>query len=82
MVVSTDKVAYLLGRGRQKTKRCLHLQATDNNYDPFTPINSGHREKFKIPFFNAPINVKPAGGRQGMGWGFDCLCWPWGRAFD
>ena len=23
----------------------------------------------------APINVKPAGG-QGMGWGFDCLCWP------
>ena len=21
-------------------------------------------------------------GRQGMGWGFDCLCWPWGRAFD
>ena len=18
----------------------------------------------------------------GMGWGFDCLCWPWGRAFD
>ena len=31
---------------------------------------------------NAPINVKPAGGSQGMGWGFDCLCWPWGRAFD
>ena len=22
------------------------------------------------------------GGRQGMGWGFDCLCWTWGRAFD
>ena len=22
------------------------------------------------------------GGRQGMGWGFDCLCWPWGRAFN
>ena len=21
-------------------------------------------------------------GRQGMEWGFDCLCWPWGRAFD
>ena len=21
------------------------------------------------------------GGRQGMGGGFDCLCWPWGRAF-
>ena len=21
-------------------------------------------------------------GRQCMGWGFDCLCWPWGRAFD
>ena len=17
-----------------------------------------------------------------MGWGFDCLCWPWGKAFD
>ena len=32
----------------------------------------------------APINVKPAGGggRQGMGWGFYCLCWPWGRVFD
>ena len=22
------------------------------------------------------------GERQGMGWGFDCLCWPWGKAFD
>ena len=33
---------------------------------------------------NAPINVKPAGGRggQGTGWGFDCLCFPWDRAFD
>ena len=31
---------------------------------------------------NAPINVKPVGGRQGMGWGFDCLFWPWVRAFD
>ena len=35
---------------------------------------------------NAPINVKPTGKgrgeRQGVGWGFDCLCWPWGRAFD
>ena len=33
----------------------------------------------------APINGMPmgrGGGRQGMGWGFDCLCWPWGRAFD
>ena len=30
----------------------------------------------------ARINVKPAGERQGMGWGFDCLCWPWGRALD
>ena len=34
--------------------------------------------------YNAPINVMPGGGggRQGMGWGFDCLCCPWGRAFD
>ena len=23
-----------------------------------------------------------ASGGQGMGWGFDCLCCPWGRAFD
>ena len=29
----------------------------------------------------APINVMPAGGKQCMGWGFDCL-WPWGRAFE
>ena len=28
----------------------------------------------------APINVKP--GRQGMWWGFDCLCRPWSGAFD
>ena len=21
-------------------------------------------------------------GGQGMGWGFDCICWPQGRAFD
>ena len=36
-------------------------------------------------FSQAPINVMPAlggGVRQGMGWGFDCLFWPWGRAFD
>ena len=36
-----------------------------------------------VPY--APINVKPAvgWGMQGMGWGFDCLCWPsWVRAFD
>ena len=33
---------------------------------------------------NAPINIIPAGvgGRQVMGWGFDCLCWPWGGAFE
>ena len=35
--------------------------------------------------YNAPINVKPAGGwgggSQGIGWGFDCLCWPWGREY-
>ena len=33
---------------------------------------------------NAPINIMPAGEggrRQGMGWGFDCLGWSWGRAF-
>ena len=32
----------------------------------------------------APINVMPVagGGRQGMRWGFHCLCWPSGRAFD
>ena len=32
----------------------------------------------------SPINVMPGGGMQGMGWGFDCLCWPEarGRAFD
>ena len=29
----------------------------------------------------APNNVIPAG--LGRAWGgFDCLCWPWGRAFD
>ena len=24
--------------------------------------------------------IKPVGGggRQGMGWEFDCYCWPWG----
>ena len=22
------------------------------------------------------------GGRQGMGWGVDCLCWIWGRPFN
>ena len=29
---------------------------------------------------NAPINVKPARGRRGIGWGFDRLLWPGGRA--
>ena len=33
--------------------------------------------------FNAPINIMPAGrGGRGMGWEFDCRCWPWDRAFD
>ena len=34
----------------------------------------------------APINVMPAGGWGGEAghgvWGFDCLCRPWGRAFE
>ena len=57
-----------------------------------TDTNSGvHQNACRLRSFitplylNAPINVKPvkgAGGEQGMGWGFDCLCWPWGRAFD
>ena len=37
--------------------------------------------EIKSCIYYAPINVKPARG-DGMGWGFDCLCWPWGRAFD
>ena len=28
-------------------------------YDPFTPINSGHWEKFKIPFFNPKEKIAP-----------------------
>ena len=38
-----------------------------------------------IYYSYAPINVEPAGGGgggQGIGWGFDCLCCPLGRAFD
>ena len=31
---------------------------------------------------NAPINVKPAGGRRGIGRDFDQLFWPGGRAFE
>ena len=41
---------------------------------------------YNIAACYAPINVMPAGGGggggQGMGGGFDCLCFPWGRAFD
>ena len=40
---------------------------------------------FARAFSYAPIKGMPAGrgeGRRGMGWGFDCLCWPWGRALD
>ena len=37
---------------------------------------------YRLGSHNTPINVMPAGRRQGMGWGFDCLCWPWCRAFD
>ena len=29
-----------------------------------------------------PGGQPEAGGRQGMGWGVDCLCWIWGRAFN
>ena len=48
------------------------------------------RRKFlnfkKCSWYNAPINVKPAGlgegGRQGIGRGFDRSLWPGGRAFE
>ena len=48
------------------------------------PCLGGHKAspRYIISFSsNAPINVKSAGG-QGMGWGFDCLCYSWDRAFD
>ena len=43
---------------------------------------------FARAFSYAPINGMPArggrggGGEAGHGVGFDCLCWPWGRALD
>ena len=48
----------------------------------FTKLELPHNSTSAIPV-NAPINVKPeGGGGQGIGWGFDCLCCPGGRAFD
>ena len=54
--------------------------------ETFKIVNLNAHQQEAIAYFvdYAPINVKPAGwwGGQGMGWGFDCLCWPWDRAFD
>ena len=35
----------------------------------------------QVRVMHLPMLCRRAGGRgrQGMGWGFDCLCWPWGR---
>ena len=33
-------------------------------------------------YLYAPINVKPAGGRWGIGGDFDRSLWPGGRAFE
>ena len=63
---------------------------TENFLRPFGPqfrlkINgeAGPSQTLKKLNFNAPINIMPAGrGGRGMGWGFDCRCWPWDRAFD
>ena len=46
--------------------------------ETFKIVNLNAHQQEAIAYFvdYAPINVKPAG------WGFDCLCWPWDRAFD
>ena len=58
MVVSTDKVAYFLGRGRQKTKRCLHLQATDN-MTPSLPLTVATGKNSKFPFLILRGKIAP-----------------------
>ena len=48
-----------------------------NDYDD--TYSRLQRERSNNYDITAPINGKPARGvgvRQGMGWGFDCLCWP------
>ena len=46
--------------------------------------NNLNKRMHKGGEINALISVKSVGGwrGQGMGWGFDCLCRPWGGAFD
>ena len=45
---------------------------------------AGRRWIWMMHATNAPTisMLSGAGGKKGMGWGFGCLCWPWGRAFD
>ena len=71
----------LPGPGSRVRSLILH-EETGMSAGSFFRTAAGNRAHFGSLAGNAPINVKPAGGRQGMGWGFDCLCWPWGRAFD
>ena len=55
----------------------LKPTASDRKEHPWCCIFSQTLKK-RLNF----LNVMSEGGRQGMGWGLDCLCWPWGRAFD
>ena len=41
-----------------------------------------HSDHCVLSQCNAPINVKSAGGRQGIGRGFDRSLWPGGSAFE
>ena len=34
---------------------------------------------FIVPFLGSALGLT---AMCSLGWGFDCLCWPWGRAFD
>ena len=49
----------------------------DDQTQPTFEITPGFK-----PFTVLSMLCRQRGGRQGMGWEFDCLCWPWGGAFD
>ena len=45
---------------------------------------STRAEEFWEGYRRAIVFMHPGGGEgaQGMGWGFDCFCWPLGGTFD
>ena len=66
------------GRRRENIQMASLTETSDGGY-PMVRLKLHAMDK---AICYAPINVKPAGGRRGIGRDFDKSFWPGGRAFE